>query len=208
MSVMQIAVTKGKGQVEIDTDAIPTEVYAEALRLGLKELVNRGMSKITVAKLEGQKLEEAQAAAMAKAAENVEAIKAGKIRFVGQKSTKVSGAVRTEAMRLARNIVKDTLKAAGYKISHYKASEITAAAKELLDADDGSLIKKAQENIDSRANAPSKIDLAALVKGMKEDPDLVKKAEAKKKEKGEQLSAKQAGMVQKKAKPATSQAVH
>jgi len=209
MGIMQIAVTKGKGYVEIDTDPLPQHVYEEALRLGLKEMVNRGMSKITVAKLEGEDLAKAQAAAMAKASENVEDIKAGKIKIAGQKTTsgKVSGAVNTEAMRLARNIVKDTLKANGYKISHYKASEISAAAKELIAGDPG-ILAQAEKNLADRATAPVAIDLKSLVAGMKEDPDLVAKAEKKKAEAKDQLSAKQAGMVKKQAKPQAGAALH
>lgn len=197
MSLMQIPVVKGKASVEIDTDSLPDAVYQEALRLGLKELVNRGMSKITVAKLEGDDLAKAQAAAMEKANENVENIKTGKIRYAGQKSSaKVSGAVMTEARRIARNIVKDTLKAAGHKISHYEASEITKAANALIEADP-SIVETAKENLEKRSQAPVKIDIAALVQ---ESPKLVAKANEAKAKKKEQLSAKQAGMVAKRAK--------
>lgn len=201
MTVYSIPVVKGKSTVEIDADAMPVEVYAEALRLGLKELVNRKMSKITVAKLEGEKLAEAQAAAMKQAEENVTAIMKGDIRYSGSKATtKVSGAVNTEAMRIARNIIKDAIKANKGKISHYKASEISAAAKELLKGEQGAaILKTAAENLD-KAKAPG-IDLSALVGGMKEDPELVAKAELAKAKKKETLSAAQAGKVSKRAKP-------
>lgn len=201
MSIYEIPVVKGKGTVSIDSDALPVEVYAEALRLGLKELVNRKMSKITVAKLEGEKLAEAQAAAMKQAQENLEAIMKGDIRYSGQKAqVKVSGAVNTEAMRIARNIIKDAIKANKGKISHYKASEISAAAKELLKGEQGAaILKTAEENL-NKAKAPG-IDLSALVGGMKEDPELVAKAEAAKAKKKETLSAAQAGKVTKRAKP-------
>lgn len=197
MANMQIPVTKGKGTVDIDPETIPVEVYAEALRLGLKELVNRGMSKVTVAKLEGEELAKAQAAAMEIAAKNVEAINTGKIRFTGQKAaTKVSGAVMTEARRIARNIVKDEIKKAGGKISHYEAKEITAAANQLIEAQP-EIIEQAKEALAKRDAAPVKLDITKLVK---ESPKLVAKAEKAKAEKKSQLSAKQAGMVAKKAK--------
>ena len=200
MSVMSIQVTKGKGSVDLDPDTLPIEVYAEALRLGLKELVNRGMSKITVAKLEGEELAKAQAAAMEKATENVEAIKAGKIRYTGQKSaTKASGEVMTEARRIAKNIVKDQIKKAGGKISHYEAKEITAAANQLIEAQP-EIIETAKTNLEARKAAPVKIDIASLVK---ESPKLVAKAEENKAKKKGQLSAKQAGLVAKrKGQPA------
>lgn len=204
MAVMKVPVTKGKpdaatgqGFVEIDTDAIPANVYAEALLQGLKVMVNRGMSKITVANLSGDKLEEAKAAAMAVAAKNVENINAGKIRIVGAKSAgKTSGAVNTEAMRLARNAVKDAMKRENIKVSHVAASTITAAAKALL-ATKPELIEKAKANIAERdaENATIQVDTSLIV----EDPKKVAAAEAKKKDKP--LSAAKAGQV-KKHKPA------
>ena len=198
MSELSIPVTKGASTVSIDTDKVPQEMYEEALYLGFKEMVNRKMSKITVAKLEGEDLVKARAAAMEVAQKNVAEINAGTFKVHGTKSaTKVSGAVMTEAMRIARNVIKDTLKAAGHKISHYKASQITEAAKQIV----GQYVAQAEENLAKRAQPPAAIDLSALVKGMHTDPDLVKKAEAAKVAKKDQLSAKQAGMVATRAKP-------
>lgn len=199
-----IPVTKGKASIEINIDDVPNDVYKEALLLGLKELVNRGMSKISVAKLEGVELDKAKAAAMAQAAKNVEAIKTSKIKFAGKKTkTAESAAVMTEALRLAKNLVKDEIKRAGGKISHYKASEITLAAKELLSQDE-SLVTQAKANLEEREKTPVKVNIMSLVK---EDPELVKKAEAKKAEKKTAgLSAKQAGMTKVRSKPQTATA--
>jgi len=208
MPTLTIPVVKGKGTVDFDTEALPQEVYVEALRLGLKELVNRGMSKITVAKLEGEDLAKAQAAAMEVAQKNVAKINAGDIRYTGAAKSKstLPREVQTEAMRIARNVIKDAIKAAKGKISHYKASEITAAAKEVLKGEQGpAIIKTAEANLAAR-KAPEAIDLSALVSGMKEDPELVAKAEAKKKK--DTLSAAQAGKVVKRAKPAAQPTAH
>lgn len=198
-TIYTIPVSKGKASIDIAVDDVPDDVYKEALMLGLKELVNRGMSKITVAKLEGAELQKAQAAAMAQAAKNVEAIKTSNIKFAGKKAKSgESAVVMTEALRLAKNLVKDEIKRAGGKISHYKASEITLAAKELL-AQDDSLVAQAKANLEEREKTPVKVNIMALVK---EDPELVKKAEAKKAEKKVAgLSAKQAGMTKTRAKP-------
>lgn len=195
MATLSIPVTKGKANVEIDTDALPDAVYQEALRLGLKELANRGMSKVTKAAHPDEA--ELKAKAMEVAQANVEAIKAGKIKFTGQKASKVSGAVKTEAMRLARNLVKDAIKASGGKISHYEASEITKAAKELLEADQ-SLLVMAEDNIKARETVgkTEKINLSSI----KTSDKLVAKAEAKKKAGASTLSATQAGKVKTKAK--------
>ena len=203
MSTVQVPVVKSKGFVEFETDALPPEVYLEALKLGLKELTNRKMSKITVAKLEGEELAKAQAAAQAIAEENAAAIMKGEIRFSGAKSaTKVSGAVNTEAMRIARNMVKDVIKANKGKISHYAASEITKAAKELI-ANDPTILETAKANLEKRQAAPIKVDVLSL---MKESPELIAKAEKAKAEKKTQLSAKQAGKVATRSKGAPASA--
>lgn len=192
MAIMQVPVTKGQGVVEIDTDALPEAVYAEALLQGLKTLLNRGQSKITVAEL-GDK-DTVKKEAMIAADKQKAKILSGDIKFSGKaKATKVSGAVNTEAMRIARNRVKDAIKAAGMKISHVKASEITTAAKELL-AQDQSIVAEAEANLATRSATPLPIDIKSLVK---EDPKLVAKAEAKKAADAanKPMSAKQAGLV-------------
>jgi len=193
-NIIRVPITKGGGYVEINADTVPIEVYQAALELGFKEMANRGMSKITVKGLEGTDLAKAREAAMKKGEENAEAIRTGKVRITGAKAastSKVSKALQAEARRIARDVVKDELRKAGKKISHYKAAQITKAADELIAADP-SFLEQAQRNLSGRADAPAKIDIASLIK---EDPDLVAKAEAKKKD--APLSAKQAGLVAK-----------
>ena len=198
MAIMQVPVTKGKGVVEIDTDAIPEAVYAECLLQGLKVLLNRGQSKITIAELGDA--ETVKTEAMLAAEKQKAKILAGDIKFSGKaKATKVSGAVNTEAMRIARNRVKDALKANSIKISHVAAKDITAAAKELISADP-SIIEQAEAALKAREATPMPIDIKALISA---DPKLVAKAEARKKKdaEGKPLSAKQAGMVAGRTKP-------
>jgi len=190
MAIMQVPVVKGKGVVEIDTDGLPEAVYAEALLQGLKTLVNRGMSKVTVKDLGDE--ETVKKEAMVIAEQNIAKIKSGDIKFSGKaKSSKLSGAENTEAMRIARARVKDAIKAAGMKISYVKASDITAAAKELL-ANDSSIIEEAKANLAKRAETPVPVDIKALIH---ENSELKAKGEAKKEEakKNKPLSAKQAG---------------
>ena len=204
MAMLQIPITKAKGQfVSIDTDAIPQDVFTEAVLQGLKVLANRGTSKVTKAAYPNA--EELTAAAIAKANEQVELIMSSKIKFTGQKKAAgVSGAVRTEAMRLARNLVKDEMKRAGIKISHVEASEITGAAKELLEAMPD-LIETAKANLEARSKVAvgEKINVKALIK---ESPTLVAKAEARKAKSGT-ISAKQAGKVKVRSKGQAAQAV-
>jgi len=196
--LMQVPVTKGKGTVTVDTETIPEPVYQEALALGLKVLANRGTSKIT--KTTYPKEDELHAAAMEAAEKQVVLINTGKIKFTGQKKAKgASGAVMTEARRLARVIVKDELKSNGIKISHVEASEITKAANELLEAMPD-LVEQAKANLAEREKKalPDGIDISKLVKV---SPTLVAKAEEKKAKAKTTLSAKQAGKPKVRAKP-------
>lgn len=201
-TLMRIPVVKAKGGfVEIDTASLPDDVYAEALLQGLKVLVNRGTSKVTK---ETYPVEaELQAKAMEVANEQVELIKTSKIKFTGaaKAKTKESGKVMTEARRLARNVVKDAIKANGGKISHYEAKDITAAANELLKSDP-SLIEQAKANLEALEKTPSHtVDIGTLISVSAKK---VAASEAKKaKEKADRpLSAKQAGKTKPRAKAA------
>ncbi len=203
MATLNVPITKGKSTVQIDTEAIPQDVYAEALLQGLKVLLNRNMSKITKASTKDEA--EMKSLAMEQAEKNIQAVMEGKIRFTGGKAKKASGAVMTEAMRLAKGIIKDQMKAQGLKVSHYPAAEITKAAKALLEQDE-SIVETAKVNIEARsAKAEAdkgKLDLSAI---MAPDPKLVAAAEAKRKGKSDvgTISATQAGQTKKrKAQPA------
>ena len=208
MAVLTIPVVKSKGVIEIDTEKLPDDVYTEVMLQGLKTLVNRGMTKCTEKDL-GSK-EEVVKEAQILAQKNVDKIYAGDIKFSGKASkTKVTGAVRTEAMRIAKDRVKDALRANGYKLSNIKASVITEAAKALLD-EDVSIIQAAEQAIAARSEAPKlPTNVLSLVK---EDPELAaKNAKKLADDKAErQLSAKQAGKVKgrkPKAKPTAEQQV-
>lgn len=199
MAIIAVPITKAKAVLEIDWEKLPDEVYLEVLMQGLKVLVNRGMSKITLKELGDN--DTVKREALLKAEKNHEDMLAGKVRITGgAKASKVSGKVKTEAMRLARNIIKDEIKRSGGKISHYEAKEITEAAKMYLE-DYPETFKVAEENL-ARREEIAKGDaskLSALTGKMKTSPILVKKAEEKKaKAKADKpLSAKQAGMTAK-----------
>lgn len=201
-TIIVVALKNGAGNLEIDTARLPNDVYAEALMQGLKVIAERGMSKLTKEAYPDET--ERKQAIHAKAEANVQDMYDGKVKITGAaKVKKASGAVMTEAMRLARNLVKDAMKANKIKISTVKASEITKAAKLLIEAD-ASIIKTAEENLKQREQTPIKIDIAALIKA---DPALVAKDEAKKAEAkaNKPLSAKQAGKVAPRAKGAKPQ---
>lgn len=199
MAELQIPITKAKGEfITIDTDKIPTDVYAEMLLQGAKVLLNRGTSKITKAAYPDAA--ELKAKAIEKAQEQLALVMESKIKFTGQKKASgATGAVKTEAMRLAKALVKDELKRQGFKISHIEASEITKVAKEYLDASP-ELLEQAKANIEARQQIKvgDKLNVKSLVK---ENPKLVAKAEAKK---AGTLSATQAGKVKTRARPSAN----
>lgn len=202
-SLISFALKNGAGEVSVDTARLPDEVYREALLQGLKVIAERAMSKITK---EAYPVEaERKAAIKAKAEANIQDMYDGKTKITGRAAVaKPKGAVMTEAMRLARNLVKDAMKANKIKISTVKASEITNAAKVLLEQDP-SIIATAEANLAARSASPAKIDIASLIKV---DPELVAKAEAKaaKAKADKPLSAKQAGKVAPRAKGAKPKA--
>lgn len=202
------------GSVEVDVDQIPNEVYKMVFEEGLKAVINAvGMSKIMpgVTKLEGKAKEERVAAIMNQANANVQSLYDGTIKKGGKKA-KTSGAVQTEAMRLAKMLVKDHIRNNGQKIGAYSAKEITEAAKKVLEGNPR-LIQQAQANLDERATEAKKtggLDLVGLfgAKAQSEEVKAKPKTPPKPKAKGEKapLSAKQASMVAPRQKPTTATA--
>ena len=204
MAIIQVPIVKGKGVVEFDTDALPEAVFAEAILQGLKTLVNRGMSKITVKDLGSSA--EVEKEAMICAMQNHAKIMVGDVKLSGKAkaaTAKMDKAVLTEALRIARDRVRDALKAAGKKLYAIKAADITSAAKDLINIDP-SIIEAAQAAIKARNETPVSIDLSALIGAVREDGAKIAKAEAEKvaKKADKPLSAAQAGKV-KGRKPAT-----
>lgn len=197
----QITITKAKRQLAVASKLLSDEMFAEVIYRGLSDVLNSGMSKITTKDLEGEELEKAQAAAFAKAEENLKALLAGEIKAKGsrgRKATKVPTEIKTEALRLAKAAITDQIKADGGKVSHYAKSDITKWAKELLEADESYFVM-AKEELERRKATPIKISLAQL----KPSEKLVKKAEEKKAaaKKDKPLSAKQAAMPAPRQKP-------
>lgn len=203
--IVNVPITKGKTTLAVSIDDIPADVWAEVILQGLKVLLNRGTSKVT--KETYPKADELAAKAVETAQAQLDLVMTSKIKFTGgKKKSGTTGAVMTEARRLAKALVKDELKRAGIKISHVEASEITKAANTYLDTEKGAkLIEEAKANLAAREKVSigeAGLNIASMVAI---SPELVAKAEAKK-AKGGTLSAKQAGMVKSKAKPAQATA--
>lgn len=218
---------KGGGVVTFEGVAqFPDNVYVAIITAGLKDLLNRGMTKIGPLKIDPTKGvdETTVAASAAKAKEiadkNYANLLEGKLpRMAGVKASdsKVPGVVMTEARRLAKNLIKDEIKKSGGKISHFEPKDITAAANAYLASDEGKeLLTMAQANVDARSKVveekpvTSLADLQAKL-GISVSDTKVKAAEAKKakaKAAGtDVLSAAAAGKVkQRTGKPAQATA--
>lgn len=161
--------------VEVDLELLPQDVLKEIYLQGCKTLLNRGMSKIT-----GEKDDKSVKAVMEIAGKNLEDMYAGKVRMSAGVRTKITGAVKTEAMRIARQIIKDGLKAEGLKVSHYSAKDITEAATKFLESDDGKEVwDEAKSAVEARTEKEKKAKegVKGIVTDLVADPKLVQKAE-------------------------------
>lgn len=209
--IAQIPLKSDCGEVTINFDELPIEVYKMLLIEGAKAIVNSvGMSKKLpgITKLDGEDKAKAVEAVRKQAEENVKALMSNTLSKRGAKA-KVSGAEQTEALRLAKILVKDHIRAQGQKIGAYSAKEITEYAKKVLEGNP-ELMVQAKKNLESRASEAKGIkglDIFALA-GEKAKSDEVKakprKAPVRKAKDGEkpQLSAKQAGTVAPRQRPA------
>lgn len=208
--LIRIPISKAGKNVtfDVDTDDLNEafesnpDLLKQLVSEGLKVLLNSRMSKLGApTKLEGDELAKNKEAALAKASENFADFKAGKLakKSSSAKTAGVDRAVMTEAVRLAKNVVKDQLRKAKVTLSTVPAKDITEAAKKLVEADPQYLLD-AKANIEERSSVQvtAAIDILAIAKP---DPKLVAKAEADKaaKKAERQLSKTQAGKTEKRA---------
>lgn len=211
-----IALKGDAGNIIINTaiDLADDNVYKAVMQAGLEAIFNKanGMAKIIagITKCEGTELEKRKAEIVEAAAKTQDQLKSGIVP--GAKRAKTSGAEATEAMRLAKNMVKDLIRNSGQKIGAYSAKELTAAAKVVLERNP-SLLDLAKKNLADRAveaKGTKALDLTGLF-GTKATSDEVKakpKVAPTRKKKGDPISAKQAGMAAPRAKPGTGQTAH
>lgn len=206
---IMVEIVKAKQSMEFWTGDLPDEVYMEALRQGLKVLANRGTTKIT--KSEYPNPDELKAAALAKATTIKADMEAGKIRIVGGGKDKVTGAVKTEAMRMGRALVKDELKRQKIKISYVDAKDITKMAEDIIRINP-EIMEKAKQAVEAREAEAAKLKegLAQIVTpGMINQTKKAKvdKAAAEEKAKANAaLSSVQAGIAAQRPAKAKAQA--
>ena len=112
----------------------------------------------------------------------------------GAKKSTMSTEVRTEAMRIAKNIVKDKIKASKQKISHFKPSDITAAAQVLKPCRRSSIRRRRTSLPVAPLMASRRWTSASSIHADEKQVAKVEKERAERKA-DRQLSAKQAGKV-------------
>jgi len=207
---LKVKLKGGVGEIEVDASKIvDMDIYQYIFQVGLETIINKvGMSKIAVGitKAEGEDKVKRTAEIVEQAQRTVQAMYDGNLK--GAKATsKRTGATQTEAMRLAKALVKDTLRSNGYKISAFNAKELIAFAKEVLSGNPD-LYKRAEENLKARAELPIKgLNIAAMLgdkagdESLKAKPKVPPKPRAKAEAKAT-LSATQAGKVAPRQKPA------
>ena len=210
-TVFEVPLKGGCGTFTIETGSLSDEVMQAVFLAGLTHFFNsaNGATKALagITKLEGAELEARKAEVHKACQKTKEQLEAGQVPGKA-KVAKASGAVQTEAMRLAKNIIKDLIKSNGQKVGAYKPKEITEAAKIYLERNRATIIKLAEKNLAERAEeakGTKGLDLKGLF-GAKADSEEVKakpKVAPKRKAKGEgePLSAAQAGKAAPRAKP-------
>ena len=205
---LKVKLKGGAGEVDVvPSRIVDEEVYTFIFQAGLDALINKiGMSKIAagLTKLEGEEKTKRSAEVIEQALKTIQAMYDGDLK--GAKATsKRTGAVQTEAMRLAKALVKQTLKDNGYKISAFDAKELTAFAKDVL-KDNPDLYNTAEANLKARAELPVKgLNVGKMLgertadETLKAKPKVPPKPKAKAKD--AVLSAAQAGKVAPRQKP-------
>lgn len=174
---IQVKLTKAKGKfISVNPEDFSDETYQYIFALGLEAAINARMTKVgAVTKLTGKELENAQALAVKIATENLEDLKAGKIKHTrGKSKSTIPAAVMAEARRLAKTALKDAVRAAGLKPSHYDEKAYTAKAKEMIESNP-EFLTQATANIEARKTPAFALnfDIADL------GPEVAKKSRAK-----------------------------
>jgi hypothetical protein len=202
------------GSMVVDFRDFPDATYQAILVKGLEAFLNQAngaaKSLAGITKLEGKELEDRKAEVLKAAEATLEQLRSGTVP--GAKKAKASGAVQTEAMRLAKNMVKDLIRNSGQKIGAYSAKELTAAAKVVLERNPH-LVELARKNLDERvveAKGSKALNLEGLFGAKASSEEVKAKPKVPPKKKGDKapLSAKQAGLAAPRQKPAAGHTAH
>lgn len=128
--LFKIKIAKAEQVVEVAWVDLSDDVRTYIVEQGLSKVLNSATAKETKATTPDDTTRKANALALAN--KKLDSLKRGEFKRT-KAAGKVPGAVMTEARRLAKNIVKAAIKAAGEKISDYEAKTITEEANAYID---------------------------------------------------------------------------
>lgn len=211
-AIFTVALKGDAGSIEVNASDFSDAVYKAVFQAGLDAIFAKanGATKALagITKLEGAELEKRKAEVLECATKTHDQLKSGIVP--GARKAKTSGAVNTEAMRLAKGMVRDLIRSSGQKVGAYSAKELTAAAKVVLERNPH-LVALAEKNLAERATeakGSKALNLEGLFgsKALSEDVKAKPKAPPKRKEKGAPLSATQAGKAAPRQKPGSATA--
>jgi hypothetical protein len=211
--VYTIALKGEAGDIEVNTDEFDDATCRALMQAGIEHFINKanGAAKaITgVTKATGADLAARQKQIREAAEKTIQNLKDG--LTPGKKKAKVTGAVQIEAMRLAKDMLRNLIKGQNQTLKAYSAKEQTAGAKIILEQNPHLLVV-AEANLAKRADDTKGlkgISLESLF-GDKANSEEVKAKPRKtpvRKAKGDVASVP-AGMVANKQKPATGATKH
>lgn len=177
--VIKVKIAKAKTNIEVLFEDLPPDIQLYIVEQGLSKVLNAATAKVTKANTES----EAQLAelALAEANKKLDKLKKGDLKRSSKSDGKVPGVVMTEARRLAKNIVKASIKAQGQRISDYEAKAITEAASIYL-GEHPELIEQASASIEASKNlaTAAAVNVSSIpVSEVKRAKNEAKKAEAR-----------------------------
>lgn len=176
---IKVKIAKAQTNIEVIFEDLPPDIQLYIVEQGLSKVLNAATAKVTKANTES----EAQLAelALAEANKKLDKLKKGDLKRSSKSDGKVPGVVMTEARRLAKNIVKASIKAQGQRISDYEAKAITEAASIYL-GEHPELIEQASASIEASKNlaTAAAVNVSSIpVSEVKRAKNEAKKAEAR-----------------------------
>jgi hypothetical protein len=148
---MQVNVGKGI-TLEIAHDQLPEAALEHAIMIGLRNILMDSHASITTTEYPDEAQREAAARAMVD--KKLAALMSGEVRVA---SSREGDPVRAEALRMATDMIKAKIRAAGRKLSDYEPKVIREAAAKLVTPD---LLAKAQARVaETKAGAADLSDL-------------------------------------------------
>lgn len=191
-TVFNIMVTKAQQTLQVVWDDLPQPIKLRLIAEGIGKLLNAATAKVT--KSSTPDAESLKAQALGLAQKKLDSLHRGELRAKAVKGQgKASGVVMTEARRLAKNIIKAQIKAAGKKISDYETKAITEAANGYV-TKHPELIKQAEESIAAaKALAEQASNIEADVAAIPVSASKVKAREEANAKKRAETLAKNAG---------------